>query len=129
MRSTTTGQPGTVEAWREYRSAFQQFSQRARKVQLLTTQPNPDRAAIDAALLELEKARLAYNRRRNVLAAQLLCSPSNDKCLARMTDTSQPQAERVKHIAKLVWEFSGRPEGTADTDWQRAEEIIRLAAA
>jgi hypothetical protein len=44
-------------------------------------------------------------------------------------DQSQANAARIKQMAELLWEFSGRPEGTADDDWHRAEEILRRALA
>jgi Protein of unknown function (DUF2934) len=111
--------------------AFQEFSQMARKVQLLTKKQNPDRAAIDAALLELEKVRVAYNSRRDELARQLLSSSAlAEGALDGVAqDQSQANAARVKQMAELLWEFSGRPEGTADDDWHRAEEILRRALA
>jgi Protein of unknown function (DUF2934) len=117
MRSTST------DTAREYRKAFEEYSQKARKFQLLTAQQNPDKAAIVAALVELEKVRVAYNRRRDELAKQLLTHALPEP------DFSQAHAARIKQVAELLWEFSGKPEGTADDDWHRAEEIIRRTAA
>jgi uncharacterized protein YciW len=111
------------DAWREYRRAFQEFSQKARKFQLLTAQQNPDRAAIVAALVELEKVRVEYNRRRDEVAKQLLSHALPEP------DSSQANEARIKQIAELLWEFSGKQDGTADDDWHRAEEIIRRTAA
>ena len=111
------------DAWREYRIAFQAYSQQARKVQLLTAQPNPDRAAMAAALLELERVRVAYNERRDALAKQLLSHTLPE------LDSSRAHADRIKRIATLLWELSGKPDGTADDDWHRAEEIIRQIPA
>ena len=37
--------------------------------------------------------------------------------------------DRVREIAELRWELAGKPEGTADDDWYRAEEIVRRATA
>lgn len=103
--------------------AFQEFSQKARKVQLLTAQPNPDRAAMVAALVDLEKVRLAYNACRDRLATQLLSHALPE------ADSSQVNAARIKQMAEMLWEFSGKPDGTADDDWHRAEEIIRRTVA
>ena len=83
---------------------------------------NPDRQAIDAALLQLEKARVVYNYRRDILAQQLLNS-------APVSATIQSSADRVREVAELRWELAGKPDGTADDDWYRAEEIVRLATA
>lgn len=128
MRPSTNAGSYNEESWREYRMAFQEFSRVARKVQLLTKQQNPDRAAIDAALLELERVRVAYNRRRDLLARELLASSAFVDESALGVSSVDPTA-RVKQIAELLWEFSGRPDGSADEDWHRAEEIVRQASA
>ncbi|MBZ5633366.1 MAG: DUF2934 domain-containing protein [Acidobacteriia bacterium] len=83
---------------------------------------NPDWPAIDAALLELEKARLNYNQYRDILAQQLLSS-------SQLPDSLQPDSDRVREIAELRWELAGKPEGTDDENWYRAEEIVRQATA
>jgi len=82
--------------------------------------PSADRQAIDAALLELEKARAIYHHQRDILAQQLLNSTLPEP--ASLSD-------RVKEVAELRWELAGKPEGTAEDDWYRAEEIVRRAAA
>lgn len=61
---------------------------------------NPDWPAIDAALLELEKARLNYNQYRDILAQQLLSS-------SQLPDSLQPDSDRVREIAELRWELAG----------------------
>ena len=85
--------------------------------------PNPDRQSIDAALLELEKARVHYNHRRDILAQNLLSSAP------AAPELYVPSAERVRAVAELRWELAGKPEGTAEDDWYRAEEIVRRGAA
>jgi len=59
---------GKSGAWREYRRAFEEFAKRVRQVQNLTAQPQADRAAIDAALREADRARAVYSQTRDVLA-------------------------------------------------------------
>lgn len=86
--------------------------------------PHPDWKAIDAALLELEKARLTYNHRRDIVAQQLLSFS-----MRPASDSIHPHPDRVRAIAELRWELAGRPEGTAEDDWYRAEEIVRVATA
>jgi len=83
---------------------------------------NPDWQAIDTALLELEKARVNYNQQRDILAQQLLSS-------SQLPDPSESHADRVSEIAQLRWEIAGKPEGTDDENWYRAEEIVRRATA
>ncbi len=115
-----------VEAWRAYQRAFHQFSERVRRLQMLTTDPHPNRAAIEEALVDVEKARVIYDACRDALAHELL-PPSRS---AGFPSADAPQAinERVKGIAELLWESAGRPEGTADQDWHLAEDIVKRAA-
>lgn len=84
---------------------------------------NPDWQAIDAALLGLEKARVSYNHCRDILTKELL-SAAPQRELA--SDSIQ---NRVREIAELRWELAGKPEGTDDENWYRAEEIFRRATA
>jgi hypothetical protein len=113
-----------VEAWRAYQRAFHQFSERVRHLQTLTTDPHPNRTAIEAALVEVEKARVIYDECRDALARELLPKSPNFPG----TDAPQAVKERVKSIAELLWESAGRPDGTADEDWRLAEEIVKRAA-
>src|SRR5579872_3177954 len=106
----------------DYRNAFSDFARQARQTRALMVAANADWQAIDAALLELEKARMIYNHRRDILAQELLsCS--------QLPGSAQPQADRVRAIAELRWELAGKPEGTDDENWYRAEEIVRRATA
>src|ERR1700685_2593211 len=104
----------------EYRNAFAGFAQKVRQAQALMAAPNPDWQAIDAALLELEKARVNYNHRRDILAEQLVHFPDRPA-----SNAIQDGADRVRAVAEMRWELAGKPEGTADDDWYRAEEIVR----
>ena len=57
--------------WPEYRRAFQEFYQRVRQIQsLMSLNSDPDK--MNAASAELERARAAYNCRRDALTQQLL---------------------------------------------------------
>lgn len=108
----------------EYRAAFEDFSRKAQRVQLLTEHPNGDRKAFETALLELEKAHLAYDEARDALLRSLV--PSTGTQRARATEDHH---NHVPAIAELLWESAGRPTGTAEEDWQRAEAIVRRAVA
>ena len=44
-------------------------------------------------------------------------------------NSAEAYEDRVRAVARLLWESVGRPEGTADDDWNRAEQIVRRAAA
>jgi len=115
-----------VEAWRAYQRSFHEFSSRVRQLQTLTTDPHPNRAAIEAALVEVEKARVMYDGCRDAMAVQLL--PNSDRAAVSPQDPPQVVTERVKSIAELLWESAGRPDGTAEEDWRLAEEIVKRAA-
>ena len=112
--------------WLAYRQAFEEFSRSVQQVQALTANPNPDRAALDAALLKLEKARENYDRCRNAVAEQLLPDAARREFSPA---EPEPHADRVKSVAQLLWEAAGRPDGSSEDDWHRAEEIIRRSRA
>src|SRR5260370_34101728 len=63
-----------IGAWQAYRRTFHDFSERVRHLQSLTTDPHPDRPAIEVALVEVEKARVVYDMCRDALAQHLLGS-------------------------------------------------------
>lgn len=107
-----------VDVWQAYRAAFDEFAQKVRQVQLLAAHPGVEQQAIDQALLELETAHVLYNVTRDALAEQYLP--------ARGQDTPHTHVRNVRDLAALRWEMSGRPDGTADDDWYRAEEIVGL---
>jgi len=109
-----------VDVWQAYREAFDAFAQKVRQVQLLAAHPGVEQQAIDKALLDLETAHALYNTTRDVLAEQFL--PSS----AARQDVAHDHVHNVKDLAALRWEMSGRPEGTAEDDWYRAEEIVSL---
>jgi Protein of unknown function (DUF2934) len=107
-----------------YRSAFEEFSRKAQRVQSLTEHPTGDRKAFETALLELEKAHLEYNEARDALVRSLL--PGSVKERNRVAADHRGD---VQAIAELLWESAGRPTGTAEEDWRRAEAIVQRAVA
>jgi Protein of unknown function (DUF2934) len=117
------------EVSHDYRSAFEDFSAKVRKVQSLSAQPNLDRAVLDEAILDLERARLKYNKHRDSLAEQLWPASAAGFPPAIKRDSSEDYVARIREIAELLWEVSGKPDGTAKDDWARAEEIIRRTTA
>jgi len=108
----------------EYRSAFEDFSRKAPHVQALTEHPTGDRKAFETALLDLEKAHLAYNEARDAFVRSMLPAAQRTP-----TDRRQDHNEDVQAIAELLWESAGRPTGTAEEDWRRAEAIVQCAVA
>jgi hypothetical protein len=109
-----------VDVWQAYREAFDDFAQKVRQVQLLAAHPGVEQQAIDQALLDLETAHALYNATRDSLAEQFLPTPAAGQ------DIAHDHVQNVKDLAALRWEMSGRPEGTAEDDWYRAEEIVSL---
>jgi|ERR1700733_7142299 len=110
----------------EYRSAFEDFSRKAQQVQLLTEHPTGDRNAFEAALLELEKAHLAYNEARDAFVRSML--PASSRAQPDQQNRNE-HSQDVQAIAELLWESAGRPTGTAEEDWLRAEAIVQRAIA
>ncbi|HEX5228605.1 MAG TPA: DUF2934 domain-containing protein [Bryobacteraceae bacterium] len=113
----------SVEA--EYRTAFENFSRRAQRVQALTEHPTGDRKAFESALLELEKAHLAYGEARDTLIQSMF--PAEQR--AQVKRATQNHRGDIRAIAELLWESAGRPVGTEEEDWQRAEAIVERAVA
>ncbi len=116
-----------MEAWRAYQGAFRDFSGRVRHLQSLTTDPHPNRAAIETALIEVEKSRVVYDACRDTLALHLM--PSVRRRVPPAPNSPQAINEQVRSIAELLWETAGKPDGTAEDDWRKAEEIVKRAAA
>ena len=106
-----------------YSAAFQNFSEEVRNLQRLTDNPRPSRAEIEAAVLAVEKARIAYSKARDAAAELLLHTSLSSLQPAGVNSSAAHTAE----VAELLWKGAGKPEGSADADWYRAEEIIRLA--
>jgi len=117
-----------VALWREYRVAFAQFASSARIVQALKESTGPARASIDDALLDLERARLHYNDRRDALAAALLPN-SNLAAPAPRDHAGYDHVGHIREFAQLLWDLEDRRDGRADDDWYRAEKIVRSAVA
>jgi hypothetical protein len=104
----------------QYRSAFEDFSRKAQRVQQLTEHPTGNRNEFEAALVELEKAHLAYGEARDALVRSL--APA-----APVPAPKDDHRSDVRTYAELLWESAGRPTGTAEDDWQRAEAIVQTA--
>ena len=80
-------------------------------------------------LQELEKAHCVYDRFRDALAIELLPASIRATFIRIEPNSAEAYENRVRAIARLLWESVGRPEDTADDDWHRAEQIVRRAMA
>ena len=107
----------------DYRRTFAEFAEKVRQTRAVMAASNADRKTIDGALLEMERARVEYNRSRDFLAEQL------SSARGFHSEAAELGVNRVREIAELRWELAGKPEGTAEDDWYRAEEIVRRATA
>jgi hypothetical protein len=109
-----------------YRATFQEYSNKLEALQqLMSADDNSgDRATIEATLLEVETARIAHSCARDRLAKELLRTTS---ALAGVPARAVRQSN-IRDIAQLIWELAGRPEGTAEGDWQKAEKLVQTAA-
>ncbi len=98
-----------------YRTAFGEYARQLDCLQRLMDGNGADRD-IEDALCAVEQARQAHNSARDRLAQALAAS------------TAKPSTEeQVRQTARLLWELAGRPQGTAENDWQRAEQLVRSA--
>ncbi|MDP9054454.1 MAG: DUF2934 domain-containing protein [Acidobacteriota bacterium] len=112
-----------------YRATFQEYSNKLERLQTLMFSPGlgagSDPALIEAALLEVEASRIAHSCARDRLARELIRSTSS------LGTLHCPRAiqSRIRQTARLLWEVAGCPEGTAESDWYKAEKVVRTAAA
>jgi len=106
---------------RAYRATFQEYAIRLDALQRLMSSAASDRDQIEAALLEVEKARVAHNCARDRLATELM-RPS-------LPPAAKVDEHHIRTTARLLWELAGRPDGTAECDWSRAEKLVHAAAA
>jgi hypothetical protein len=108
--------------WQEYRATWDAFARELTELQRLVDAG--ERNGVDMAILTVEMARLAHNAARDRLAAHLAGKNAAIDALPQV-----PEESRVRRTARLIWEFSGKPQGTAEKDWLRAERALRSAAA
>jgi len=108
--------------WNEYRATWNAFARELAELQRLVEAG--ERNGVDMALLTVEMARLAHNAARDRLAAVL-----TDKTTVIDPLPEVPEKSRVRETARLLWEFSGKPQGTAEKDWLKAESLVRSASA
>jgi hypothetical protein len=112
-----------------YRATFEDYAHKLEALQSLMNSGTAD-ARMDAAVLEVEQARIAHNAARDRLAKELV-RPSL-RAAAGSPATGNPATGNSEHhirqTARLLWELAGRPDGTAEHDWRRAEQLVRSAS-
>ena len=102
----------------DYRSAWEKYDLSLRELQIAVEKG--DGTFIERLLLSLERARLQYRAARDRLAADMLGA---DFSVLAPT----PIDCRIRDTAHLLWELSGKPQGTAENNWLCAERIVRYA--
>jgi hypothetical protein len=117
-----------------YRTTFDEYACKLDVVQRLIdsdgTNNAADKARIDVAIQEADAARRAHNSARDLLAAELAAEASLKMSGRKSPAQSFPASDdRVRETAQLLWEFAGRPQGTAERDWCRAEQLVHAATA
>ena len=100
----------------EYRSAWEKYKLSLKELQ--TEADNGDRDRLEPLLLSVETGRLKYGAARDCLAAEIL---GVDFAAAA------PATADLSH--SRYGALSGKPQGTAENDWRRAERSVRHADA
>jgi hypothetical protein len=109
------------ELWLEYRKTSKEFARKLKEVQELADSGKTGEEA-DRSLAELKHARLAHNTARDRLAQHL-------SALKLEQNPQGAREQRVRRTARLIWEFSGKPQNSAESDWNRAEQLASSASA
>lgn len=118
---TVTGMQNRDALKNAYRATFEEYARKLETLQGLTGDGDRNNTQIEAVLLEVEEARVAYNCARDRLAKELVRSP--------LPADAGVNERHIRKTARLLWELAGRPDGTAEHDWHRAEQLVRTAAS
>ena len=113
------------ELLNQYKTAWEEFVRKTNALQDCLTANEPDRARVEVALLEVEKARLAYNAARDLLVAQM----AGLQPAPKLVDETLMHDGKVRAVARILWELTGKPDGTAVADWLQAERLVQSASA
>jgi hypothetical protein len=110
--------------WKQYQDSWEAYSHKHAALGRLMDSVDPEQKQIEAAVIDLEQARMTHSATRDLLAQHLSAELPPSQALSAGADEQQ-----VRTTARLFWEMAGRPEGTAECDWLRAERMIKSAAA
>jgi hypothetical protein len=114
-----------LELSNRHRTTWEEFVRAMNAFQDSLIATAPDRARLEVALFEVEKARFAYNAARDLVVARM----AGLRVAANPPAQTLPQDGKVRAIARLLWELAGKPDGTALADWLRAERLVQSASA
>lgn len=101
-----------------YRVTFREYADRLNELQRLIDCGKTGTAEFQTALDAVEAARAAHSHARDCLGREMM----------HRTKSTTGDEQQIRTTARLIWEFAGRPEGTAERDWHRAEKLVRATA-
>ena len=113
------------ELRKAYRSTWLAWARETDALQQVLETANPSSQLMEKSLSAVERARAAHNEVRDRLALVLGHTPES---VDGSTLVDAPGDARVRTTARLLWDLSGRPRGTADSDWTSAQGMVRTAA-
>lgn len=128
----------------EYDAAFDRLRVAHWELQSIRQQLSPDKMAEEAARQRADQAMGVYRACRTRLADFLISrqpvgrpavwvsaqplgvwTVGIDRRAAGSKDSAPGRRDEVQDLAHRLWEDAGRPMGSADAHWYRAEEILR----
>lgn len=122
----------------DYDVAFRNWAAQIRVLRSVDTGDPQNRTAVEEARRWADDAAAVYREKRNLFLKYVIASRTrqtprslrNDSTDSIPTDPNPggakaaADAQRVRALARRIWEEAGRPSGTAEEDWFRAEEIL-----
>ena len=127
----------------EYDAAFDRLRAADRELRSIRQQLSPDKMAEEAARQRVDQAMGIYRACRKNLADFLISRlPAGtpaipmdsqplrvwtvgiDRRAAGPSDSAHGRRQKVQVLAHRLWEEAGRPLGSADEHWYRAEELL-----
>lgn len=124
----------------DYDAAFRNWAAQVRLLQSVDSGDPRNRGAIDEARRWADEAAAVYREKRNLFLNHVIASRSRRAAPAKLSVSDRPvkppvsrhdrpeladETSPVRKLARQIWEEAGRPAGTAEQDWQRAEEILQ----
>ena len=128
----------------EYDAAFDRLRAAHGELRSIRQQLSPDKMAEEAARQRVDQAMGVYRARRENLADFLISrqppgkpavpvgsqppgvwTVGIDRRAAVSKDSAPGCGDEVRVLAHRLWEDAGRPMGSADAHWYRAEEMLR----
>jgi len=121
----------------EYDAAFDRLRAAHSELQSIRQQLSPDKMAEEAARQRVDQAMDVYRACRTNLADFLISRQPADfqhrgiwtigtnRRTAGSKDSDPGCGDEVRVLAHRLWEDAGRPMGSAEAHWYRAEELLR----